>query len=79
VKIEVCFMFPQTGGLRGFALGGSNFCAELRIFALRYRICVFVYGGGRNRLPSSMITFTVEHLNSQNIKIFHYPAKVLVV
>lgn len=41
--MKVCFMFPQTDGLGEFCFRGSNFYAELGIFALRYRFCVIVY------------------------------------
>lgn len=36
------FYVPSDYGLREFFLGGANKSAELRIFALRYRFCVFV-------------------------------------
>ena len=46
----MCFMFPQTDGMGEILLRGSNFYPEPRIFALRYRFCVIVYGDRKQRL-----------------------------
>lgn len=50
-------MFPQTNGLRELCFRGSNKYAELRIFALNYRSCVFVYVNRGKDLLIAWITF----------------------